>query len=257
VGLAAPAARVVSLAPSVTELLFAIGAGPQVVGPTTWCRYPPAAAAVPDVGDGLNPNLEAVAARRPDLVLLYQSPLNDAAAAQLGRLGIPTAVLRQDRHEDVARHARLLGVLTGHPAAGDSIARALEQLVAAPGPAAGVRVTFVVWDAPPTVIGAGSYLDQLVTLAGGENVFHDLRAASAAVSLETIADRDPDVIAILSDSAGSAAPSWTRRPEWRVVRAVRERRFLVLPADLFGRPSPRAPEAVATLRQLLVREAGR
>lgn len=255
VTLAAPATRVVSLAPSLTELLFAIGAGPQIVGRTTWCRYPPAATAVPDVGDGLNPNLEAVAARRPDLVLLYQSPLNETAAVQLGRLGIATVLLRQDRHADVARHARLLGVLTGHAGAGDSIGRMLDSVVARPAPPAGVRVAFVVWDAPPTVIGAGSYLDELVTLAGGANVFHDLRPASATVSLETIADRDPAVIAILADSGAVVPPAWARRPEWRAVRAVREGRFLVLPADLFGRPSPRAPEAVSALRRLLEREA--
>lgn len=255
VTLDAPATRVVSLAPSLTELLFALGAGPQVVGRTTWCRYPAAAAAIPDVGDGLNPNLEAVAARQPDLVLLYQSPLNETAAGHLERLGIATVLLRQDRHADVARHSRLLGVLTAHAAAGDSIARRLDSVVAAPAPALGVRVAFVVWDAPPTVIGAGSYLDELVTLAGGENVFHDLRSASATVSLETIADRDPGVIVILADSGGAPLPSWARRPEWRVVPAVRERRFLVLPADLFGRPSPRAAEAVAELRLRLTQVA--
>jgi ABC-type Fe3+-hydroxamate transport system substrate-binding protein len=253
--LAAPATRVVSLAPSLTELLFALGAGSQVVGRTTWCRYPAAAAAVADVGDGLNPNLEAVAARRPDLVLLYRSPLNETAAAQLERLGIATVLLRQDRHADVARHARMLGVLTGHPGAGDSIGRVLDSVVARPAPPAGARVAFVVWDAPPTVIGAGSYLDELVTLAGGANVFHDLAPASATVSLETIADRDPGIIAILADSGAVVPPAWARRPEWRAVPAVREGRFLVLPADLFGRPAPRAPEAVAALRRLLERRA--
>src|SRR2546425_9646489 len=105
VALPAPARRVVSLAPSSTELLFALGAGAQVVGRTTWCRYPPAALAVPVVGDGLSPNLEAVAARRPDLVVLYRSPLNETAAAQLARIAIPAVLVKQDRLEDVARAA--------------------------------------------------------------------------------------------------------------------------------------------------------
>src|SRR5207245_9287833 len=113
VALAQPARRIVSLSPAVTELLFALGVGDRVVGRTTWCDYPPLARLVPSVGDGLNPNLEAVAARRPDLVVLYRSPLNQTAAAQLGRLGVPAAVLRQDRLEDVARAARLLGRLVG------------------------------------------------------------------------------------------------------------------------------------------------
>ena len=251
-----PAARrIVSLAPSSTELLFALGAGDQVVGRTSWCRYPRAALRVPDVGDGLNPNLEAIAARRPDLVVLYRSPLNEAAAAQLARLGIPAVILAQDRLEDVARAARVLGRLTGREVAGDSIAAAMEALLRAPPPPAIARVVFVVWDNPPMVIGGGSYLDQLATLAGGANVFHDLGAASATVSIETIVARDPDVIVVLSDS--TAPPAYGRRPEWRAVRAVREGRFLMLAGDLFGRPSPTAPAAVAALRHALQSELRR
>ncbi len=246
-----PVQRIVSLAPSVTELVFAIGAGDRLVGRTTWCRYPPAALAVPDLGDGLNPNLEAVVARAPDLVVLYRSPLNETAAEQLERLGIATLLLRQDRHADVARHARLLGRLTDRVAAADSIAASLDSLLAGPVPEGDTRIAFVVWDTPPTIIGSGSYLDELAGLAGAHNVFHDIRAASAAVSLETLAARDPDVIVLLADSATSPLPAWVNRPEWRVVPAVRERRLLMLPAALFGRPSPRAPEAVTELRRLM------
>jgi ABC-type Fe3+-hydroxamate transport system substrate-binding protein len=252
---ATPAQRIVSLAPSATELLFALGAGDQVVGRTTWCRYPPEALRVPDVGDGLNPNIEAVVARRPDLVVLYRSELNEGAAAQLQRLGIRSIVLAQDRLEDVARAARLLGPLAGHARAGDSIAAAIERLLNTPPPTPRVRIAFVVWDNPPMVIGAGSYLDQLATLAGAANVFHDLRSASATVSLETIAARDPDAIVILSDS--TAPPPYASRPEWRAIRAVRERRFVMLPAGLFGRPSPTAPAAVAALRRSLESEVPR
>jgi len=257
VTLAAPARRIVSLAPSSTELLFAIGAGAQVVGRTSWCKYPPAALAVPVVGDGLNPNLEAVAARRPDLVVLYASALNETAVAQLARVGIPAVLVKQDLLDDVAVAARLLGALTGHPTAGDSIAATLATVrrdtlrLARP-----VRIAFVVWDNPPIVIGSGSFLDQLATLAGAQNVFHDLSSPSATVSLETIAVRDPDVIAVLDDSTPAAAPAFAERREWRVVRAVRERRFLRLPAALFGRPSPRAGESVAVLRRLLVAAGG-
>src|SRR3989442_10351649 len=109
VALARPARRIVSLSPTVTELLFALGAGDRVVGRTTWCDYPPAARAVPSVGDGLNPNIEAVSARHPDLVVLYRSTLDETAARQLERLGVAAVVLRQDRLEDVAPRARLLG----------------------------------------------------------------------------------------------------------------------------------------------------
>jgi ABC-type Fe3+-hydroxamate transport system substrate-binding protein len=247
--LASPAHRIVSLAPSSTELLFALGAGGQVVGRTTWCRYPPAALQVPDVGDGLSPNIEAIAARHPDLVVLYRSPLNETAAAQLRRLGIASITLAQDRLEDIAAAARELGRRTGRDAAGDSIAAALDALLGRAPPAAIARVAFVVWDNPPMVIGAGSYLDQLATLAGGTNVFHDVGAASATGWIETIVARNPDVILVLSDS--TALPAYSHRPEWRAIRAVRDQRFIMLPADLFGRPSPTAPAAVAALRRAL------
>src|SRR5213596_1760564 len=255
VELHAPARRIVSLSPAVTELLFALGAGDRVVGRTTWCDFPPAARAVPSVGDGLNPNIEAVSARRPDLVVLYRSALNETAAQQLARLGIAAAVVRQDRLEDLARAAGLVATLTGRGAAGASLARGIDSLLHAPAPpapaAARRRVAFVVWDNPPMVIGGGSYLDELATLAGTENVFHDIPAASATVSLETIAARDPDVIAVLADSGAPAVPAWAARREWQVVRAVRERRFAVLGGSLFARPSPRAPQAVAALRRAL------
>ena len=251
VALAQPARRIVSLSPAVTELLFALGVGDRVVGRTTWCDYPPVVRLVPSVGDGLNPSLEAIAARRPDLVVLYRSPLNETAAAQLTRLGSAAVVLRQDRLEDVARAARLLGRLAGRPAAGDSLADSLSRLLAAPAPPSGRRLAFVVWDNPPIVIGAGSYLDQLATLAGAENVFHDIGAASAAVGLETIATRDPDVIVVVSDSTEPRPPAFARRPEWRVIRAVQEGWFVYLVGSLFGRPGPRAGVAAAELRRLL------
>ncbi len=110
-------------------------------------------------------------------------------------------------------------------------------------------LVFIVWDNPPIVIGAGSYLDRLAALAGARNVFHDVSSPSAQVSIETIAARDPDFVAVLTDSA--VPPRYATRPEWRVVRAVRTARFLFLPGQLFGRPGPRAAEAIRELRRRL------
>ena len=251
--LAAPAQRVVSLAPSITELLFAIGAGDRLVGRTIYCKYPPAALQVAAVGDGLNPNVEAIVARHPDLVLLYRSAHTDAAAQQLGDLGIPTLVIRHDGLADIARTARLLGRATGRDSGGQAVGRTVDSLLAQPLPPVRGRLAYVVWDSPPIVIGAGSFLDELARRAGGENVFHDIGSPSATVSIETIVARDPDWIAVVQDSAGEAPPSWSRRPEWRAIRAVREGHFLELPGDLFGQPSARASESIARLAELLSR----
>ena len=249
VRLAAPAQRVVSLLPSFTELLFAIGAGDRLVGRTTWCDYPPEALGVPSVGDGMPPNVEAVAARHPDLVVLYRSGPNVTAAEQLERLGIRAVLFDLNRLEDLGPAARRLGVLTGRRSPADSLARVMDSLASRPPAASPHSLVFIVWDNPPIVIGAGSYLDRLASLAGARNVFHDIGAPSAQVSIETIAARDPDFVAVLSDSV--APPRYAARPEWRAVRAVRAERFLFLPGQLFGRPGPRVAEAVRELRRRL------
>jgi ABC-type Fe3+-hydroxamate transport system substrate-binding protein len=249
VTLVAPARRVVSLLPSFTELLFAVGAGDRLVGRTAWCDYPPAALAVPSVGDGMPPNVEAVAARRPDLILLYHSGANVTAAQQLAGLGIPAVLLHLDRLEDLGPAARVIGRLTGREAAAESLATAMDSLAARPPAPSRHSLVFVVWDNPPIVIGHGSYLDRLAALAGARNVFSDVAAPSAQVALETIAARAPEWVAVLSDSAGP--PAFAARREWRAVAAVREGRFLNLAGSLFGRPGPRSGEAVRQLRARL------
>ena len=250
VTLVAPARRIVSLLPSFTEILFAIGAGDRLVGRTTWCDYPPEALAVPSVGDGMPPSVEAVAARRPDLVVLYRAAPNVTAAEQFERLGIRTALFDLNRLEELGPAARRLGTLTGRERAADSLAAGMDSLASRPPAPSPKSLVFIVWDNPPIVIGAGSYLDRLGALAGARNVFHDVAAPSAQVSIETIAARDPDFVALLSDSA--VPPRYATRPEWRVVRAVRNGRFLFLPGQLFGRPGPRAGEAIRELRRRLV-----
>jgi iron complex transport system substrate-binding protein len=245
------ATRVVSLLPSFTEILFAIGAGDRIVGRTTWCDYPPAALNIPSVGDGLPPNVEAVAARKPDLVVLYNSGPNVTAAQQLERLGIKTVLLDLNRLEDLGPATRRLGELTGLQPRADSLAAAMDSFTYRPLPPPTASLALVVWDNPPIIIGRGSYLDQLAALAGARNVFDDVTAPSAQVSLETIAARNPQWIAVLSDSG--TPPAFARRREWRAVPAVRDGRFLLLQGSLFGRPGPRSAEAVRQLQALLAR----
>ena len=245
------ATRVVSLLPSFTEILFAIGAGDRIVGRTSWCDYPPAALVVPSVGDGMPPNVEAVAARQPDLVVLYNSGPNVTAAQQLEHIGIRTVLLDMNRLEDLGPATRKLGELTGLQQRADSLAAAMDSLLDRPLPPPTASVAFVVWDNPPIIIGRGSYLDQLAALAGARNVFDDVAAPSAQVSLETIAARNPHWIAVLSDSG--TPPAFARRREWRAVPAVRDGRFLLLQGSLFGRPGPRSAAAVRQLQALVAR----
>jgi iron complex transport system substrate-binding protein len=247
----APAQRVVSLLPSFTEILFAIGAGDQLVGRTQWCDYPPAALQVPSVGEGLPPNVEAVVARHPDLVVLYNAGPNVAAAQQFERIGIHALLLDLNRLDDLAPATRQLGELTGHQEQAESLAIMLDSMAGRPPPTSTTSLAFVVWDNPPIVIGRGSYLDHLAAQAGARNVFSDIDAPSAQVSLETIVARNPHWIAVLSDSG--AMPGFAKRPEWQAVRAVREKRFLLLKGSLFGRPGPRSGQAIRELQALVAR----
>jgi len=248
VALARPAARVVSLIPAATELLYAIGAGPALVGRTDWCDHPPEASAVPSVGAGLEPNIEAVVAARPDLVILYPSPQTAVAAARLRSLGIPAMQWRTDGIADLRRGVVHLGLLTGHLEDARTVVARLDSALAAATRSRAVRprVLILGWDSPPIAIGRASFLSELVERAGGENVFGDLAAASGPVGLETIVSRDPDLILAMDEM-----PDIATRPQWQVVRAVRERRFLVVQGTDLLRPTPRAGAAVHRLAAAL------
>lgn len=249
--LAGPATRVVSLSPATTELMFAIGAGSTLVGRTRWCDYPAQAKAVPDVGDGLPPNIEKVLGQHPDLVLLYRSPQNSDAARRFREAGAAVLQLDFNHLGDVSRLARLLGPAVGHARDADSLATAMDADLAAlrraADSSAARAVLILAWDQPPMVIGAGSFQSEILTLAGARNAFADIAAPSATVSIEAIAARNPGLI-LLSDTG---APAFALRPEWKVVAAVRDRRFVHLTDPAFGRPSPRAAALVRALRDSL------
>jgi iron complex transport system substrate-binding protein len=257
VRLAAPARRLVSLNPAITELVFALGAGDRLVGRTESCDYPAAAARVPSVGGWIPPNVEAVAARAPDLVILYQGPTTAAAATRLRGLGIAVLALRTDHLADVSRVARLLGPLLGARRAADSLASAydaaLERLHRATvsRPATATRpeptIALVAWDQPLIALGAGSFVSEMVELAGARNVFEDISSSSAPISLEALASRAPRVVA----TVGSLSTDLARRPEWRAVAAVREHRVLALTDPALSHPTPRAPAAIDSIRRRL------
>ena len=254
VRLAAPARRVVSLIPATTELLFAIGAGPAVVGRTNYCDFPAAVKSVPNLGDGIKPNLEAVIARRPDLVILYNSGQNAAVAGRLRELGVAAMRLNTDALSSVPRIARMLGKLTGSEKAADSLTAVFDTaLTSATQPGIGPRpkVLLLVWEQPPMTIGRGSFLNELLERAGGENLFADVAGTDGVVSIEAVAARNPDLIFTTAEGPSAFAT----RPEWRAVPAVREKRFLHVTGSEFNRPSPRSPMAIRQLSAKL-REGG-
>lgn len=201
--LAGPARRVVSLVPSATETLLSLGAAELIVGRTDFDRSP-GLSSVPSVGGGIEPNLEALVALRPDLVVRFAGQQDVRTPARLASLGIAHLAVRPDRVEDIYGTARLLGTATGRELAADSLVTALRAGLADVAHSVRglerVRVAYVLGGTPPWVAGPGTYIDELVSLVGGDNAFSDLGSLYAAVSPEELRTRDIEVILL---SAGA------------------------------------------------------
>jgi ABC-type Fe3+-hydroxamate transport system substrate-binding protein len=250
--LAGPVTRVVSLNPVTTELLFALDAGALLVGRTSWDLFPEAAAAVPDMGAGMGPNIEMVIGQRPDLVLLYGSESNRTAARQFRAAGIATLTYRTDKIEDLQRVVPIIAAAIDRDSLGkliaDSVRASVNTVRDLPRPSEPVRAFWHVWDAPLMTIGGGSYLSELLTVAGATNVFDDIAAPSPQVALEEVARRNPDVILAGPNSARKILAS----PAWQSVPAVRAGRVVVIDTTIVGRPGVRMGEAARFLRRVLV-----
>ena len=251
---AGAARRVVSLNPVTTEIVFAIGAGGRLVGRTHWDLYPAAARAVPDLGSAMPPNVEAVLAVHPDLVVLYASTMNRAAARQLRDAGIPTIALRTDHVADLRRTLVMLARAIGDSASGarvaDSVERTLAAVQARPRPAKPPTVFWHIWDKPLLTIGRGSYMNELVNDAGAVNIFGDLDAPSPQITMEELVRRNPDYILAGPVNAKSILSS----AAWQAVPAVRAGHVLIVDTTLVGRPSPRIGEAARHLRALILHD---
>ncbi|MDB4891606.1 MAG: ABC-type transporter, periplasmic subunit, partial [Gemmatimonadetes bacterium] len=171
----APPKRIVSLNPTTTELLFAIGAGQRLTGRTSYDFYPKEALAVPDLGQGLRPNIEAVLNTHPDLVLLYASADNRDAARRLRASGVATAAYKIDHIADMMRVTRVLGRLTGDSAAAeravDSVQATLDRVRAQTANLPHPTVFWPLWETPLLSVGAGSFLHELLEIAGAKNIF--------------------------------------------------------------------------------------
>ena len=250
-GTPAKPARIVSLSPATTELLFALGEGRHLVGRTHWDTFPDSARAVPDLGPGIRPNVEAVLATHPDLVVLYASADDREASEQIRAAGVPVVALKIDHIADFVRAAELIGAATGQSERAhtviDSVLRTLARVRNATRGLDVPTVFWHVWDAPIYTIGAGSYMDELVTIAGARNVYADLTGVSPPVAMEDIVRRDPEYILAGPEGAATIRAS----PAWQSVRAVREGRVLVVDTMLVGRPSVRLGEAAVSLANLL------
>jgi iron complex transport system substrate-binding protein len=243
--------RIVSLNPATTELFFTLGAGDRLVGRTQYDLYPADAQSVPDLGNGMQPNVEAVLGARPDLVVLYASNDNRDAARRFRAAGVATLTLRVDRIAEFRRAVMILGQVLGDTTTArvvvDSVTATLERVRAATQGLKRPTAFWKAWDSPVIAIGGGSFLTELVDVAGGTNIYGDDPRPSLDVTIEDVVRRDPDVVLAGPESAKRMRTAGA----WRALRAVRDGRVLIVDTTLVGRPGVRLGEAAVSLARLL------
>ncbi len=245
-----PRPRIVSLIPSLTEDLFAIGAGSQVVGASQFTDYPPAATRVPQVSTFSSVDAEKILGLHPDVVVGIRAQA--ALTADLRRVGLRVVLLDDDSYDDIFGDLTQLGAISGHAREAAALAARLRaeaaRLVRSVPPRPHPRVFVVLGVSPIFTVGDGSYIARLLTMAGARNAASDLHAAYGRYSAEALVAAQPD--AIVADGTLGLHEALDHAP-WNALRAVRERRLYTLAdAALLERPGPRF---VQGLRWLIAR----
>lgn len=243
-----PAARIVSLAPHLTEQLFAIGAGDRIVGTTEYADYPPAARAIPRVGRAHSVDLERVSSLKPDLVVVWGSGFPPATIDSVRRLGVPVFVSEPRTLDDVARSLERLGTLTGRdgtPAAAEFTGK-VAALRAQYSTRLPVRVFYQVWATPLMTLSGRHVISEAITVCGGRNVFAGLVPIAPQVSVEAVVAADPQVVITAEPGAraGDGLVMWQRFP---TLAATRQGQFVTLDADRMNRHGPRLADEIAVL----------
>lgn len=264
VTLPAPPERIVSLVPSVTEVIYALGGERRLVGRTDYCDFPPTARAKPSVGGMVNPSLETIVTLRPDLVIATDEGSREETLHQLRRLGIPTYLVHANRIAEMLDLIARLGELTGRPAAvpplTDRITRRIEAVRRAVAPHPRVRVLYVLWPDPLIVPGRASMLTELIDLAGGESITARAGNAYPRFSLEAAVARAPEVIILADHSTGGSTAGRPSPEKWRrltSVPAVRAGRLHSVDLSVLHRYGPRVPDGLETLARIIHPEAFR
>ncbi|WP_321952345.1 cobalamin-binding protein [Paraburkholderia bannensis] len=258
--LAAPAQRVVSLAPHITELIYAAGGGAKLVGAVSYSDYPPQAKSVLRVGDNRALDLERIAALKPDLIVVWRHGNAQQQLDRLRELHIPLFFSEPHRLDDVATSLTRLGTLLGTDATAQDAARAyrgqIAQLRATYAQRAPVSVFYEVWDQPLMTINGESMISDAIALCGGRNVFAALRPQVPTLSTEAVIAANPD--AIVTASVGATAPdhplpALERWRAWPQMKAVAHGNLYAIDGDLLSRAGPRMAQGAQRLCEDLQR----
>ena len=251
--------RIVSLAPSITEMLFALGLDEQIVGVTEFCDYPAAAKSKAKIGYS-NPSVEALVALRPDLVLAPQEFLRPDLQAKLEQLKVPTFVLEARTLEAVPLQIQTLGKLLERSPEANGVAqtirRRVEEIQARIKSFPPRRVLYILNSHPLITVGPGSYIHQMIGLAGGINVAARAGVAYPRLSLETVLKEDPEVLVFPVGEVESVSPGEQQQwRQWNSLSAVKQQRFHEVSSNLLNRPGPRIVEGLEQLARAIHPEA--
>ncbi len=257
--------RIVSTAPSITEMLYALGLGDRVVAVTRFCRYPPEALLKPKIGDYVNPNIEAIAALKPDLVIIQTNPVR--LRERLTGVHLRTVEVDQQNIAAIYESIRVVGEAAGVPDRAqklvDSIRAALDAVRARAAVLKPVRVMFVVGRSQGrldglVVVGRASFLNEVIRIAGGENIFRDAMAPYPNVSLEEVMGRNPEVILDMGDMSDTIDVTEQHKRDvvalWdrvTTVDAVKHHRVLAIASDMYMVPGPRVVDSARSIFDML------
>lgn len=244
--LAAPATRIVALAPDLVEMVFDVDAGNTLVGAVDYSDYPEAAKHLPRVGDAFRVDLERLAALKPDMVLAWEGGTPQALVDKLRALKLPVLSLGTRELDDIGANLETLGVVTGH---GDSAQRAAEfyraRLAQLRGRYAGtapLRVFYEISAEPLFTVGREQSISRLIELCGGRNIFVDLAELAPSVNLESVIARDPQAI-VTGSGEGDAAARLKQWQRWSELAAVRAGNLFTANDDWISRATPRLLDA--------------
>jgi len=246
--------RIVSLAPSITETVFALGFGNRLVGVTSHCDYPAEAKRLPKIGDFMSPSLEVIAAKQPDLVIGVTGATDPARAREIERLGIKITLVSVSSVSEILSSFKRIAALLGDPDAGATL---VEKITAqfdrvkkrvAPAPR---RLTLLAVGLRPLVaVGGKNFLDELITLAGGENIAGNASQPWLNLPDEYVVAKAPQVI--IQAGMGSDASGPTRQwSDLKSIPAVKERRVYTYNSDKILRPGPRIGEGLEEIARLI------
>ena len=251
--MAQPARRIISLAPHITELLFAAGAGERIVGVIDYSNYPEAAKKITNIGSHALLDLERIVSLKPDLIVVWRDGNAQRQLEKLLSLGIPVYYSEPQRLEDIARSIEKLGLVAGTgpvaAAAAREFSARLAGLRARYAALPTVPVFYQIWNKPLMTVSGNHVISDVIASCGGRNIFADLKPLAPVIAEEAVIERDPEAIGGAAvDPKIDGFDMWRK---WPRLLAVRRGNFFTVHPDLISRHTPRILDAAQALCEQL------